>query len=176
MNQGHLAGCEVAVPTGKHTAIATAAVYWREYQYPIHQRSRFWSGMESSPLLTQRRQWHRAKFLRSSHHWFLFTTSDLPAPSSTLSTCSTHPSPPPLSHPSHPITSHLISLLSPPNPFFISSPPPPPPQGFDITEGYLDGLLVRLRDKGVSVRKTVVGIIKDVLLCQPDHPRYRWVG
>jgi len=41
-----------------------------------------------------------------------------------------------------------------------------PPQGFDITEGYLDGLLVRLRDKGVSVRKTVVGILRDVLLYQ----------
>ena len=35
---------------------------------------------------------------------------------------------------------------------------------------------MRLRDKGVSVRKTVVGIIKDVLLCQPDHPRYRYEG
>lgn len=43
-----------------------------------------------------------------------------------------------------------------------------PPQGFDITEGYLDGLLVRLRDKGVSVRKTVVGILRDVLLYQVD--------
>ena len=44
-----------------------------------------------------------------------------------------------------------------------------PPQGFDITEGYLDGLLVRLRDKGVSVRKTVVGILRDVLLYQVEY-------
>ena len=47
-------------------------------------------------------------------------------------------------------------------------------KGYDISEGpYLDGLVVRLRDKGVSVRKTVVGILKDALLFQPDHPRYR---
>ena len=46
-------------------------------------------------------------------------------------------------------------------------------KGYDISEGpYLDGLVVRLRDKGVSVRKTVVGILKDTLLFQPDHPRY----
>ena len=48
-----------------------------------------------------------------------------------------------------------------------------PPQGFDITEGYLDGLLVRLRDKGVSVRKTVVGILRDVLLYQVEYTRTR---
>jgi len=46
-------------------------------------------------------------------------------------------------------------------------------QGFDITEGYLDGLLVRLRDKGVSVRKTVVGILRDVLLYQVEYTRTR---
>ena len=49
-------------------------------------------------------------------------------------------------------------------------------KGYDISAGpYLDGLIVRLRDKGVSVRKTVVGILKDTLLFQPDHPRYRYM-
>lgn len=37
---------------------------------------------------------------------------------------------------------------------------------------YIDGLLVRLRDKGVSVRKTVVNILTSVLFNQPWHPRY----
>ena len=41
-----------------------------------------------------------------------------------------------------------------------------------MSDDYLDGLIIRLRDKGVSVRKTVVGIIKDILLHQPDHSRY----
>ena len=45
-------------------------------------------------------------------------------------------------------------------------------KGYQMSDDYLDGLLVRLRDKGVSVRKTVVGIIKDILSHQPDHPRY----
>jgi hypothetical protein len=45
-------------------------------------------------------------------------------------------------------------------------------RGYDIDKGYIDGLLVRLKDKGVSVRKSVVGIIRDILLCQPGHKRY----
>ena len=40
-----------------------------------------------------------------------------------------------------------------------------------VLDGYLSGLLVRLRDKGVSVRKSVVLILRDVLLHQPSHPR-----
>ena len=50
-------------------------------------------------------------------------------------------------------------------------------QGYDVSYQYLDGLLVRLRDKGVSVRKAVVGIVRDILLQQPTHPRYNchWV-
>eukprot|EP01041_Mallomonas_annulata_P001962 gene1962-3810_t len=42
--------------------------------------------------------------------------------------------------------------------------------GYDIGDDYLDGLLVRLRDKGVSVRKAVVNILRDILLHQPTHP------
>ena len=37
---------------------------------------------------------------------------------------------------------------------------------------YLDGLLTRLRDKGVSVRKSVAYTLREILLHQPDHPRY----
>jgi hypothetical protein len=43
--------------------------------------------------------------------------------------------------------------------------------GVLVWDDYLNGLLVRLRDKGVSVRKSVVHILRDVLLHQPDHPR-----
>jgi hypothetical protein len=42
----------------------------------------------------------------------------------------------------------------------------------DTMSWYLDGLLVRLRDKGVSVRKTVVNLLMAVLFSQPWHPRY----
>lgn len=42
----------------------------------------------------------------------------------------------------------------------------------DHNQNYLSALLVRLRDKGVSVRKSVVNIFRDVLLHQPHHPRY----
>jgi len=45
-------------------------------------------------------------------------------------------------------------------------------KGYDISNDYLNGLLERLVDKGVSVRKAVVGIIRDILLHQPHHPRY----
>lgn len=45
-------------------------------------------------------------------------------------------------------------------------------RGYDIDKGYIDGLLVRLKDKGVSVRKSVVAIIRDILLYQPGHKRY----
>jgi hypothetical protein len=44
-------------------------------------------------------------------------------------------------------------------------------RGYDISSRYIDGLLSRLNDKGVSVRKSVVAIFKDVLLHQPMHPR-----
>lgn len=44
--------------------------------------------------------------------------------------------------------------------------------GYDISSVYLEGLISRLRDKGVSVRKSVVNIFKEVLLHQPTHPRY----
>lgn len=44
--------------------------------------------------------------------------------------------------------------------------------GYDLSDGYIDGLLIRLRDKGVSVRKAVVNIIKDILLFQPNNTRY----
>ena len=37
---------------------------------------------------------------------------------------------------------------------------------------YLNGLLVRLRDKGVSVRKSVAHTLREILLHQPEHPRY----
>lgn len=42
----------------------------------------------------------------------------------------------------------------------------------DSMSWYLDGLLVRLRDKGVSVRKTVVNLLMEVLYKQPWNPRY----
>jgi hypothetical protein len=45
-------------------------------------------------------------------------------------------------------------------------------KGYDVSDGYLDGLLVRLRDKGLSVKKAVVNIIREILLNQPRHPRY----
>ena len=45
-------------------------------------------------------------------------------------------------------------------------------RGLDVFDSYIDGILVRLRDKGVSVRKTVVHIIREILLNQPDHSRY----
>ena len=45
-------------------------------------------------------------------------------------------------------------------------------KGFDISTGYIDGLLIRLSDKGLSVRKAVVNIFKDILLENPDHIRY----
>lgn len=45
-------------------------------------------------------------------------------------------------------------------------------KGFDVSDGYLDGLLVRLRDKGLSVKKAVVNIIREILVNQPNHPRY----
>ena len=45
-------------------------------------------------------------------------------------------------------------------------------RGYDPSQGYLPGLLHRLRDKGVSVRKAVVAIIRDILLYQPSHPQY----
>lgn len=44
--------------------------------------------------------------------------------------------------------------------------------GEDAVSWFLDGLLVRLRDKGVSVRKTVVHLLTAVLSQQPGHPRY----
>lgn len=44
-------------------------------------------------------------------------------------------------------------------------------RGYDISSHYVDGLLSRLNDKGVSVRKSVVAIFKEVLLHQPMHPR-----
>jgi hypothetical protein len=37
---------------------------------------------------------------------------------------------------------------------------------------YLNGLLIRLRDKGVSVRKSVANTLREILLHQPEHPRY----
>jgi hypothetical protein len=45
-------------------------------------------------------------------------------------------------------------------------------QGFNIGDEYLDSLLARLRDTGVSVRKAVVGIVKEILIHQPNHPNY----
>jgi hypothetical protein len=45
-------------------------------------------------------------------------------------------------------------------------------KGYDVSNDYLNGLLDRLSDKGVSVRKAVVGIIRDILLYQPHHPQY----
>ena len=45
-------------------------------------------------------------------------------------------------------------------------------RGYDLSQGYLPGLLQRLRDKGVSVRKAVVGIFRELLLYQPSHPQY----
>jgi hypothetical protein len=41
-----------------------------------------------------------------------------------------------------------------------------------LAEDYIDGLLTRLRDKGVSVRKTVVHILKEILLNDPINSRY----
>ena len=40
------------------------------------------------------------------------------------------------------------------------------------SDEYLDGLLLRLRDRGVSVRKAVVILIRELLLRQISHPRY----
>ena len=40
------------------------------------------------------------------------------------------------------------------------------------TDEYLDGLLLRLRDKGVSVRRAVVMLFRELLLRQLTHPRY----
>lgn len=45
-------------------------------------------------------------------------------------------------------------------------------KGDSSDDRYLNGLLVRLRDKGVSVRKSVAQILREILLHQPDHPRY----
>ena len=44
--------------------------------------------------------------------------------------------------------------------------------GFDISSMYLDGLMFCLNDKGVSVRKSVVNIFREVMLHQPNHPLY----
>ena len=44
-------------------------------------------------------------------------------------------------------------------------------KGYDISAGYIDGLLIRLNDKGLSVRKLSL-IFKDILLENPDHVRY----
>jgi hypothetical protein len=42
----------------------------------------------------------------------------------------------------------------------------------EIRDGYLSALMIRLRDKGVSVRKSVVQILRVILLHQPHHPKY----
>lgn len=44
--------------------------------------------------------------------------------------------------------------------------------GCGSEDRYLNGLLVRLRDKGVSVRKSVAHTVREILLHQPEHPRY----
>tara|TARA_A100001015_G_scaffold124639_1_gene138120 strand:+ start:10 stop:4383 length:4374 start_codon:yes stop_codon:yes gene_type:complete len=44
--------------------------------------------------------------------------------------------------------------------------------GYDISSMYLDGLIYCLNDKGVSVRKSVVNIFREVMLHQPNHPLY----
>jgi hypothetical protein len=44
--------------------------------------------------------------------------------------------------------------------------------GSSADSRYLNGLLVRLRDKGVSVRKSVAHTLREILLHQPGHPRY----
>ena len=47
-------------------------------------------------------------------------------------------------------------------------------KGGDVSGGeeYLRALLLRLDDKGVSVRKAVVSILREVLTRQPEHPSY----
>jgi hypothetical protein len=44
-----------------------------------------------------------------------------------------------------------------------------------IDDWYLEELVYRLRDKGVSVRKTVVNILKDILLGMPSHPKFAFI-
>jgi hypothetical protein len=44
--------------------------------------------------------------------------------------------------------------------------------GYSVSEPYLDDLMVRLHDRGVSVRKAVVAILRDILMRYPKHPRY----
>eukprot|EP01038_Epipyxis_sp_PR26KG_P004076 gene4076-5822_t len=44
---------------------------------------------------------------------------------------------------------------------------------FNIGENlYLDYIFARLSDQGISVRKSVVGILREILLTQPSHPQY----
>lgn len=41
-----------------------------------------------------------------------------------------------------------------------------------LSEYYLEDLKFCLHDEGISVRKSVVGLFKDILLSQPDHPQF----
>jgi hypothetical protein len=42
----------------------------------------------------------------------------------------------------------------------------------NLSAEYLTGLQERLHDEGISVRKSVVLLFKEILLNQPDHPQY----
>ena len=44
-----------------------------------------------------------------------------------------------------------------------------------MDDWYLEELVYRLRDKGVSVRKTVVNMLKDILLGMPSHPKFAFI-
>ena len=41
----------------------------------------------------------------------------------------------------------------------------------DLSAEYLEGVQLRLYDEGISVRKSVVNIMKEILLTQPSHDR-----
>lgn len=42
----------------------------------------------------------------------------------------------------------------------------------NLAAPYLEGLKAALHDEGISVRKSVVGLFKEILLHQADHPQY----
>jgi len=53
-----------------------------------------------------------------------------------------------------------------------SGEPEKPSASASAADEYLDGLLLRLRDRGVSVRRAVVLLLRELLLRQLMHPRY----
>ena len=44
----------------------------------------------------------------------------------------------------------------------------------DLSAEYLEGVQLRLYDEGISVRKSVVNIMKEILLTQPSHDRLHY--